>query len=164
MGSDRYVHIGTYMTVKGQETKDTVNKYRACTYKGCDKYNIDATGNYCDSCGHIVEEITNTKKQIIPASIWLINWIVEQDNKGMDIGDDLFWTEVEGNKGEIFFIGNRKDPFKRLEDNIVDMSNIDQKAEIYWFENKYKVILDAARGKFGNDSVIIKWGMVKYWN
>ena len=68
MGSDRYVHIGTYMTVKGQETKDTVNKYRACTYKGCDKYNIDATGNYgnyCDNCGHILEEITNTKKEII---------------------------------------------------------------------------------------------------
>jgi len=169
MSVDTNIHIGPYMIVKGEKTEMLDREVLTCSNKNCDtnKNNKSYSKNqkFCDECGSPVAIKHYKEKWVSDA-----HGLITDEPYEEEFCDELTWTDPMGcNDEEGVFIANQKSPFDKNrgdveDDEIVDFEDLKPEEELEWFKDRYKKIIDVFKKEFGEESVIIKYGMFKWYS
>jgi len=145
MGIETNIHIGPYLVVEGTKTEDIPKTVQTCSNIECDKNikNKVISGKFCSDCGSSVLEKKYFEKYTTDP--FGLTMDVEYEDL---FQDSLSWTNPINSDNEGVFIANktasfdtkqRRDPASHRD---VDLTNIDIKKEISWFEKEYKKQID----------------------
>lgn len=167
MGVDTNLHIGPYLIVKGEKSEMKKREVWTCTNTDCETHKANkvyvVSQNFCAECGREIGVKQYEEEFKTDAHSLILN-------KYYELCDELSWTDPMGCGGGVF-ISNHYSPFDKErssgdDDNeeITDLTNVNIKAEIDWFNTKYKTILDIFRKEFGEDSVEVRWGIIEWYS
>ena len=169
MGLNTNINIGPYMIVCGKKIELLDREVITCSNKKCATYKNNQaytnTQNFCAECGAKVELKKFKEKWISDP-----NGLITDEPYDREFCDELFYA-FSIKSGEDIFTANQRSPFDKTRGEIeedsdccIDLTNVNYKEEIAWFEKKYKKIIDVFKKEFGEESVIIKWGIVQSYS
>lgn len=162
MGVDKNISLGPYLVAEGKKIVSVNVSHRACDNDKCKKYRKKASNDekFCTKCGTEIKKISFTVDE-------------EQDARDLldenDFLDELVYTDPMLGESNIF-LANHRSPFDNDgrsqldESGDVDISKLNIAAEIEWFKERYKKVLDVLIENFGEENVQIKWGVVVWYS
>ncbi len=163
MGSHITFHSGPYIKIK---SKKIVRQkiIRGCDKSGCRNHNkniSDTTINFCASCGTVIHNIE----------------IEQNTNYGWyGFADDFdridFFQHLSGDdNGWEYIVENENRPAKspakiKLDDDgrMQDIEGDKINEEMIWFKNHFSDFIAQLKEIFGEDNVIVGYGVSSYYN
>lgn len=163
MGYNTRLYIGPYVLINGCREEEISKSVNTCSNINCEVYKLNQPctekQKFCIECGSPFKEKKYKDKIKLSASNCL--W----SNK--DFIDELAYTDQMLGESSVW-ISNQKLPFRKSlngdENFDLDLTTVNYQKEIDWFKEKYAKIFDYIQSEFGNDSIEIKWGVVKYYS
>lgn len=152
MGMDLSTIIGPYIEIKGKHTKSITKVKRVCP-----KHPKTETNNkFCGICGTEIQSVEY--KDVKPVIMQHFIWDKFNDD------DDFFSPEGLNH----IILPNKSVPGKvrTTDEGAVDLTNCHEimTKQINWFVNSYADHIKIFKDNFGDENVLIKWGIVSYWS
>ena len=151
MGLDLSIHVGPYLSVPESKLVTEVKIKRVCPKH----QTVHPDAKYCPECGTEIQNVEFEDKKDIYTSqlLWSLGWkdalysvggldvLLPNAHAPNQIGVDLEINDIH-------------------ELNDVDELIAYQKL---WFQDKYGPIIQDLKKEFGDEEVIIKWGIITHW-
>lgn len=159
MGMNLSTKVGPYIKIIGNHIVTVTKTKKQCPLG----HNKKQDGKFCNECGAEMINVPyeETKKRY-PHQV--LNDIDDID----DIDDMLYSPE-----GMDSILLPNDDPEDLIEANSdehdeCDLSDIDlnelKKSQIDWMGKTYTVAINVLMDAYGDDNVVIKWGIINYWS
>lgn len=152
------------MIVTGSKIELVESEVNTCSNLGCEinqkNKRFAKQEKFCFKCGSIVMEKKYQEKYELKPYNLLFNEPYREKFE-----NELCWTDPMGCGEDGTFISNKISPFDRnIHGEIFDLTNVDMKAEIQWFEKTHEEVIAIFKKEFGENSVIIKWGVNNWYS
>jgi hypothetical protein len=162
MSVDSNVSVGPYMIIKGEKEVITTEKVLTCSNIDCEvniKNKNRKGDNNCNKCGSPIAKKSYEVVERIKAKDYF------RGNEEFE--DELCYTDPMCGSSNIF-LPNTSSPFNKKnyngDDEVTDLTDINIQEEIDWVKEKYKKIIDYITAEYGEDSVVVRYGVIQWYS